>query len=101
MTPTSSVAMDAARRLWGRATGDSIAPEEATAIAERVHSQLRAGLVNWIGAEGYRALLDRALALVEPEHPAPGRNFKRLLVKSSVRVAPSRWRPAWWRWWPR
>jgi hypothetical protein len=33
-------------------------------------TQLRLGLGRWIGVTGYRALLDRALGLVRPEHPA-------------------------------
>jgi hypothetical protein len=72
MTPRSVVATDVARRLWTRAAGDSRAPEEVAAAAERMCTQLRAGLGRWIGAEGYRALLDRALGLARAEHPALG-----------------------------
>ena len=35
-------------------------------------TQLRAGLGRWVGATGYRALLDRALGLARAEHPALG-----------------------------
>ena len=69
MTPRST-ATDAARCLWARAAGDARAPEEIAAAAERMCTQLREGLGRWIGAGGYRALLDRALGLVRAEHPA-------------------------------
>jgi hypothetical protein len=72
MTLGSAAATDAARRLWARAAGDSSAPEEVAAAAERICFQLRVGLRRWIGAEGYRALLDRALGQVRAEHPALG-----------------------------
>jgi hypothetical protein len=74
MTAQSTPATDAARRLWARAVGDATAPEEVAAAAERTCTQLRAGLGRWIGADGYRALLDRALALAlaRAEHPALG-----------------------------
>ena len=75
MTPNSKVASevatDAARRFWARVAGDS-APEEVALVAELAHTELRAGLGRWIGIEGYRALLDRALARAEAEHPALG-----------------------------
>jgi hypothetical protein len=35
-------------------------------------TQLRLRLGRWIGATGYRALLDRALGLARAEHPALG-----------------------------
>lgn len=44
-------------------------PEEVAAAAERVCGQLRAGLGRWVGSEGYRALLDRALGLAATDHP--------------------------------
>jgi hypothetical protein len=34
--------------------------------------QLRAGLGRWIGAQGYRVLLERALSQTRAEHPALG-----------------------------
>ena len=75
MTPdsevASAVATDAARRFWVRLAGDS-APAEVAVVAERAHTALRAGLGRWIGIEGYRALLGRALARAELEHPALG-----------------------------
>jgi hypothetical protein len=72
MTPRSPAATDVARRLWARIAADAITPGEVTTAAERLGSQLRSGLGRWIGADGYRALLDRALALVRAEHPALG-----------------------------
>ena len=35
-------------------------------------TELRAGLGRWIGTDGYRTLLDRALELVRVDHPALG-----------------------------
>jgi hypothetical protein len=70
MTPTA--ATDAARRLWARTAADGSASEEVAAAADRMCTQLRAGLGRWIGAEGYRALLERALGLARVEHPALG-----------------------------
>ena len=35
-------------------------------------TELRAGLSRWVGAMGYRALIDRALLLARAEHPALG-----------------------------
>jgi hypothetical protein len=72
VTPTSTAATEAAQRLWARAAGDSSAPADVTAAAERMCAQLRAGLGRWIGAQGYRALLERALSQTRPEHPALG-----------------------------
>jgi hypothetical protein len=70
MTPRSEAATDAARRLWARAVGDASAPEEVAAAAERLCTQLRVGLGRWVGTDGYRALLHRALGLARAEYPA-------------------------------
>jgi hypothetical protein len=72
VTPRSAAATDAAQRLWARAAGNSSAPEDVAAAAERMCTQLRAGLGRWIGAQGYRVLLERALSQTRPEHPALG-----------------------------
>jgi hypothetical protein len=40
------------------------------AVAEQGCARLRAVLTRWIGSEGYRALVDRALAQTRAEHPA-------------------------------
>lgn len=68
MTPETATA--AARRLWANIAGDSTSPDEIAVAAERLCVQLRIGLRRWIGAEGYRALLDRSLGQVLPDHPA-------------------------------
>lgn len=62
-------AADTARRLWERGGGSATSPEEVGAAAQRVCDELRDGLSRWVGAEGYRALLDRALVLSVTEHP--------------------------------
>jgi hypothetical protein len=70
MTPSSAAVTDAARRLWARVADATSAPEEVAVAAERICTELRTGLGRWIGAEGYRALLDRALGLARAKHPA-------------------------------
>jgi hypothetical protein len=72
VTTRSAGATEAAQRLWARAAGDSSAPEDVAAAAERICTQLRAGLGRWIGAQGYRVLLERALSQTRAEHPALG-----------------------------
>jgi hypothetical protein len=72
MTPSPAAATDVAWRLWARAARDGSAPEEVAAAAERMCTQLRGGLGLWIGAEGYRALFDRALGQARAEHPVLG-----------------------------
>lgn len=70
MTPKSPAATEVARRVWASDAADVSAPEEATAAADRVCAQLRTGLARWVGSDGYRVLLDRALERVRVEHPA-------------------------------
>lgn len=72
MAPRSAAATDVARRLWARVAGDTSAPEEVAAAAARMCTQLRGGLGHWVGADGYRVTLDRALVLAQAEHPALG-----------------------------
>lgn len=67
MIPRSA---EVAGAIWVRDAVDVGASEEAVAAADRVFVQLRAGLARWIGSEGYRALLNRALVGVRAEHPA-------------------------------
>ena len=67
MTPRSATVTALARGLW--AGGDLSAPEEAAAVALQVCVHLRAGLSRWVGLEGYRVLLLRALDLARAEHP--------------------------------
>ena len=68
----TKAATDAARRLWQRGAGSAASAEEVGAATQRVCDELRAGLSRWVGAEGYRALLDRALVLSVTAHPVLG-----------------------------
>jgi len=72
MTQRSAAATEVARRLWQGAVGDSNTPEDVAVAATRMCTALRVGLTRWVGAMGYRALIDRALLLARPEHPALG-----------------------------
>jgi hypothetical protein len=69
-SPSSDTATDVARRLWTRAIGEAGGPAEIAAASDRMGAQLRAGLGRWIGTDGYRALLDRAVVLARVKHPA-------------------------------
>jgi hypothetical protein len=68
----SPAAIEVARRHWARAAGDTSTLEEVAAAAEHTCTQLQAGLARWVGTEGYRALIDRALLLARAEHPVLG-----------------------------
>ena len=68
----SPAATEVARRHWARAAGDTNTLQEVAAAATRTCTQLQAGLARWVGAMGYRALIDRALLLARAEHPALG-----------------------------
>jgi len=70
MTQVSAVATEAARQFWAHDGLDAGAPEEMAAAAEQGCARLRAVLTRWIGSEGYRALVDRALAQARAEHLA-------------------------------
>ncbi len=72
MALRSAAATEVARQLWARVAGDTSAPEEVAAAAARMCTQLRGELERWIGADGYRTALDRALVLARAEHPALG-----------------------------
>jgi hypothetical protein len=72
MTQRSAAATEVARRLWQRSVGDSNTPEDVAVAATRMCTALRVGLSRWVGAMGYRALIDRALLLARAEHPALG-----------------------------
>lgn len=89
MTQRSAAAIEAARRLWAR-DGKVTAPEEIAAEVDRVCAQLDAGLARWVGSEGYRVLLDRALGLARAEHPALSnvscRGGDELVVTAAVRA---------------
>lgn len=69
--PSPSI-VEAARRVWrGMATGAGTTDEMA-AVAERTLTELGLGLRRWIGGEGYRVLLDRAVRTVIVDHPVLG-----------------------------
>lgn len=70
MTQVSAVATEAARQFWAHDGLEAAAPREMAAAAEQGCARLRAVLTRWIGSEGYRALVDRALAQTRAEHPA-------------------------------
>lgn len=61
---------DAAQRIWLRAVGDAALQAEVAGSADQLYRNLRIGMVRWIGGEGYRALLARALAETRRQHPA-------------------------------
>ncbi len=70
----SSTAFDSSRMLWETEELNSASPEKAAATIELVCANLRVGLGRWIGADGYRVLLERVLA--EAGIPFPElRNF--------------------------
>lgn len=65
---TQQATVDAARRLWARSGGSATSPEAVGAATARVCTQLREGLSRWVGSQGYRVLLARALELAAAEH---------------------------------
>ena len=70
MTQVSPVATEAARQFWAHDGLTAGAPEEMAEAAEQGCARLRGVLTRWIGSEGYRVLVDRALAEARAEHPA-------------------------------
>jgi hypothetical protein len=67
--PQSIDAAGVAERLWARAANGATAPAEVAVAADRMCSEIGAGLRRWIGTAGYSALLDRALAQSRFGHP--------------------------------
>ncbi len=63
-------AHDVAQRFWHDANSHPIASSNIGAAVSHTFGELRTGLLPWVGAEGYRALLDRAIGEVERTHPA-------------------------------
>ena len=61
---------EAAEYLWACATRDSGAPADVGAAAEYLCNELGAELGRWIGADGFRALVQRALVIARAQHPA-------------------------------
>jgi hypothetical protein len=72
MPQPTSAAMETAQRLWAREGVDHGSPEIVAAVVERVCVQLSLGIARWIGVQGYRNLLERALAETRTEHAALG-----------------------------
>lgn len=70
MTQVSAVATEAARQFWAHDGLDTGGAEELSAAAEQGFARLRAVLTRWIGSEGYRVLVDRALEQARTGHPA-------------------------------
>jgi hypothetical protein len=70
MTQVSAAATEAARQFWAHDGLDAGGPEEMALAADQGCARLRAVLTRWIGSDGYRALVDRALAQARAEHPA-------------------------------
>jgi len=66
---SSPAITEAARRVWLGVSGGASAPGEVGAIAERTLVTLRVNLRRWVGAEGYRALMDRAVGATVTDHP--------------------------------
>lgn len=70
MMQVSTAATEASRQFWAHDGLDAGSPEELAAAAEQGCARLRAVLTRWIGSEGYRALVNRALEQARAEHPA-------------------------------
>jgi len=70
MASPTGTAHVVSHQLWARVPGTSDTPETALAAAEQLCEQLRVGLARWVGVEGYRALLARALTVTMVAHPA-------------------------------
>lgn len=57
-------------RLWDSAAATCADAADTATVIDVVLARLESGLRRWIGAEGYAALLSRAMAHVVPTHPA-------------------------------
>ena len=68
MTDPSPTASDTARRLWNEASAGAETAGDLAMAAERLCTGLHAGLVRWIGSDGFQSLFQRALALSRPGH---------------------------------
>jgi hypothetical protein len=58
-----------AEHLWACAAHDSAAPEDVNAAVECLCSELASELGRWIGADGFRALVQRARVIARAQHP--------------------------------
>jgi hypothetical protein len=66
----ASPARAVAEALWARATADVPADSAVAVRVDRLLTLVEAGLRRWIGAEGYAALLSRAVAETLATTPA-------------------------------
>jgi hypothetical protein len=70
MTRTGALAREAGQRLWTQVSNDARTPEERATLAEEAFARLERALVRWIGADGYRVLLERALENAKATSPS-------------------------------
>ena len=70
MSRRPSAAAETALRLWQNHDARGSAGDDVAARAALLCTQLDSGLSRWVGVVGYHALLDRALGLTRPAHPA-------------------------------
>jgi hypothetical protein len=66
---TARSTAEAAEHLWMCASHHSGAPADVSAAVGRLCSELATVLGRWIGADGFRALLQRAYAIARTPHP--------------------------------
>ena len=64
------MARDMARALLVREIGEAVQPADVAAAMQRVCNRVSASLRRSVGDDGYNALLSRALARTESDHPA-------------------------------
>ena len=70
MTARDMTPMAVAIRLWEAAAATCTDAPDAPVVVDAVLVRLESGLRRWIGAEGYAALLSRAVDQLLPAHPA-------------------------------
>ena len=70
MSGRPSAAAETALRLWHRTDARGTAGDDVAARAAHLCTQLDSGLSRWVGTVGYHVILDRALSLTRPAHPA-------------------------------
>lgn len=70
MIEVTSAASATARIVWADLRAHDTPPENAAVAIERQCAALGQGMGRWIGIEGYRILLQRAVDEVTIEHPA-------------------------------
>ena len=69
-TRPSTGALDLARQLLGRETAGTTEPADTRAALERTLARVSENLRRSVGDDGYTALLTRAIAQTQTEHPA-------------------------------